>query len=291
MLIDTHSHVNFKAYKDDYKEVIKRTLDGNVRMINVGTQFDTSKRAVEIAEEYESGVYAAIGLHPIHVSKDFVKIKNDDEETEVLGKGEIFEREKYLELAKSEKVVAIGEIGLDYYYKPKTKAKLEDFKQKQKESFLAQADLARELDLPLIIHCRMAHQDLIQILNHQIGASYKKLKGVMHCFTGSVEEMKEYLNLGFYIGFNGIIFKLDLGEAIKNCPPERILIETDCPYLTPLPAEVPLTSGTKEGPKDHVRNEPIFVKYVAERIAELKGISFEKIAEVTTQNAKDLFKI
>ena len=158
-------------------------------------------------------------------------------------------------------------IGLDY------KSEYVSFKQKQKEVFLQQLVLAKELNLPVIIHCRSAHEEMIEILKDQLD-----LRGVVHCFTGNWEQAQKYMDLGFYIGINGIIFKLDLDEVIKKVPLEKILTETDCPYLTP-PA-----AGTE-------RNEPIFVKYVIKKIAEIKNISFEKVADITTQNAKSLFQI
>jgi len=287
MLIDTHAHLNFSSFKKDLDEVIKRTLAENIRVINVGSKYETSRKAVEIAEKYEEGIYAAVGLHPIHATPDFIKKRIEPEEGGFLASGEDFSKEKYLELAKSKKVVAIGEIGLDYYYRPKTKKKIEEFKNKQKEVFLKQLGLAEELDLPVIIHCRMAHQDVADILKFQISSTKSqknpnfqnsKLRGVVHCFTGILAEAQEYIKMGFYIGFNGIIFKLDLDEVIKQIPLEKILIETDCPYLTP-PQE------------EDKRNEPIFVKYVVEKIAGLKNLNYEKIAEVTTQNARNLFRI
>ena len=291
MLIDTHAHLNFNAYKNDADEVIRRSLDNNVWMINVGSTYETSKRAVEIAERYEKGVYAAIGLHPIHLAEGIFKTKVDTEEIEFKTKEEEFNCDSYRELAlrhgsgqaKSEsrliggpskrRVVAIGEIGLDYYYRPKTKIKLEQFKEKQKEVFLKQLELAKELDLPVIFHCRMAHDELIDILKSES----KGLKGVVHCFTGNQEQTEKYLEMGFYLGLNGIIFRFNLDEIIKKTPLDKILIETDCPYLTPPPM-----SG---------RNEPIYVKYVAEKIAKLKNLSYEEILETTTKNAKKLFKI
>jgi TatD DNase family protein len=272
MIVDTHSHLNTHAFKDDRDEVIKKTLAENVWMINVGTKYHTSQSAVEIAEQCEQGVYAAIGLHPMYAASEFVKIKHDpDEEAELVIENQ-FDKEKYAALAKSKKVVAIGEIGLDYYYKPKTAEKLSQFKEKQKQIFLQQLDLAQELGLPVILHCRVAHADVIDILRSQ------KLKGVVHCFTGSVEEMKQYIDLGFCIGINGIIFKLPLDEAVKQCPLESMVVETDCPYLTPTP----------EGEK---RNEPLFIKHTIKKIAELKNISFDEVAGATTKNAKNLFKI
>jgi len=275
MIIDTHSHLNFNAYKGDYKEVIQRTLAENIWAINVGTKFETSEQAVNLAKMYSEGMYAAIGLHPIYAAAEFQKVKTDPDEGGFLIKEQEFNREKYkkLALSGSRRVVAIGEIGLDYYYKPKTTAKLEQFKEKQKQVFLQQLGLAKELNLPVILHCRMAHNDVIDILKTQNG-----LLGVIHCFTGTQEQAQEYMDMGFCLGINGIIFKFNIDEVIKNAPLEKLLVETDCPYLTPI----------QEGDK---RNEPIFIKHTIQKIAELKGISFKEVAEKTTQNARKLFKI
>jgi len=274
MLFDTHAHLNFLAFEKDLDEVIKRTQKEGVLAINVGSKYGNSKKAIEIAEKYE-GMYAAIGLHPIHLREGIFKMKHDpEEEAEIKVNEDDFNIDKYRELAKSsKKVVAIGEIGLDYYYRPKTKTKLEEFKNRQKEFFIKQLNLAKEMDLPVIFHCRMAHKDVIEILKN-----YSGLRGVMHCFTGSVEEAQEYLKMGFYIGVNGIIFKLPLDEVIKQIPIDKILVETDCPYLTPPEAGIE-------------RNEPIFVKYVVKKIAELKGLPEDEIAEKTLTNTKALFKI
>lgn len=295
MIIDTHSHLNFKAYKNDSDEVINRTLRDNIWMINVGTKYETSSQAVELAEKYNEGVYAAIGLHPIYAGAEFQKIKTDPGEGEFLVKEETFDKARYKDLVLrsrgdegKNKVVAVGEIGLDYYYKPlnstelqratasdsKTNVKLEQFKEKQKEVFMKQLDLAEELNLPVILHCRMAHQDLINILKQR-----NQIKGVIHCFTGTFEEAQQYIDLGFYIGINGIIFKFNIDKVIKKVPLDKILVETDCPYLTP----------PVEG-KDN-RNEPIFVKHIIQKIADLKGTNFQEVAEKTTENAKELFKI
>jgi len=262
MLIDTHAHVNFKAFDYDFDEVIKRSLGEDVWMINVGSKYETSKKAVEIAQNYNNGVFAAIGLHPIHAQ---------DEE---------FDKERYKKLALSgsegsDKVVAIGEIGLDKF------KDYGSFLKEQKEVFLKQLDLAKELNLPIILHCRMAHKDLFEILNSSpFGGSPtgRQLRGVIHCFTGTWEEAKKYLDLGFYIGINGIIYKRDLKEVIEKVPLEKILIETDCPYLTPPQAE-------------SERNEPIFVRYIAKDIARIKGIDFKTVSQTTFQNAADLFNI
>jgi len=274
MLIDTHAHLNFAAFEKDVKKIIQRSVENDVWMINIGTQYNTSERAVEIADGYKKGVYAAIGLHPLHLEEQ----KLDKSEVGFLPKfktrSEEFDYEKYKKLAQSEKVIAVGEIGLDYYYKPKTKRKLEIFKQKQREALLNQLRLAQELDLPVIFHCRMAHDDLIQTIKQFNNLT---MRGTIHCFTGNWEQAEEYMNMGFYLGFNGIIFKLNLDEIIRKTPLDKILVETDCPYLTPSPM-----TG---------RNEPLYVKYVAEKIAKIKNLSFEEIAKITTQNAKKSFKI
>jgi len=282
MLIDTHAHLNFNAYKKDAEKVIKRTLANDIWVINVGTQYDTSKKSVEIAEEYEKGIYAAVGLHPLHLNAGLVKMKIDKEEIAFNSREESFDFEKYKKLvlsAPAGKVVAIGETGLDYYWKPKTKGKLELFKEKQKEELAKQLKLAQEFNLPVIFHCRMAHQDLIDFLSNN--SDIRPKKAVAHGFVGTLEELQKYLDLGFYIGFNGIIFKniegINFREIIKQTPLDKILIETDCPYLTP--------------PQVEGRNEPLYIKYVVEEIAKIKNINYEKITRITTENAKELFNI
>jgi TatD DNase family protein len=303
MLIDTHSHISFKSYDADREEVIKRCQQEGLVCIDVGTKYETSKRAIELAEKNE-GIYAAIGMHPIHIKTDLMKLKMDEDEGAFEPLGEEYDKARYKDLVLrsqsdegKNKIVAIGEIGLDYYYRPKGKTKTEQFKQNQREIFIKQLELAEELNLPVIVHCRVAHNDLYEILKN------RKLRGVIHCFTGSLEDAKKYIDLGFYIGVNGIIFKfhphtkpdqdgqiglggeksgsgvgVNLDEVVKSIPLDKILIETDCPYLTPPKAGVE-------------RNEPIFVKYVAERIAELKNITFGEVAKVTTENAMNLFGI
>ena len=280
MIIDTHSHLSFKAYDADREEVIKRTQEGGVVCIDVGTKYETSRNAIELAEKHE-GIFAAIGMHPIHIKTDLMKLKMDEEEGAFEPLGEEYDKERYRELVlKSRgvdgknKIVAIGEIGLDYYYRPKGTTKLEKFKETQKKVFIEQLDLAKELSLPVIIHCRMAHDDVLEILSKSGNF------GVVHCFTGNWEEAQKYLALGFYLGINGIIFKFDIDEVIKKAPIDKILVETDCPYLTPPQAG---DKGT--------RNEPIFVKHVIQKIAELRGTTFEEIASQITANAKKLFKI
>jgi len=287
MLIDTHAHLNFAAFNNDREEMIKKCLDNNVWIINAGTKYETSKKAVEIANKWKEGVYAAIGLHPIHLATGIIKVKTDPAEGGFTAKGECFCILKYKKLAQSSKVVAIGEIGLDYYYAPQilkdsfsnteqAQKRFDLFCRKQKELLLEQIKLAKELNLPIIFHCRKAHQDLIKILKAEF--SDLSSKGVVHCFTGRWKEAEEYLKMGFYLGFNGIIFKLDLKEVIKKTPLERILVETDCPYLKP-----------PEFPEE--RNNPLAVKLIIQRVAEIKNLNFQTVAEATFKNAKELFGI
>ena len=289
MLIDTHAHVNFNAYKADADKVIQRALDNNIWMINVGSQFDTSQRAVNMVEQYKKGVYAAVALHPIHLGPPkFI----DEEETggpllkftphqKRFGAGfktreEKFDSEKYRELARNPKVVAIGETGLDYYHLDLASPNIKEL---QKEVFRQHLELASELNKPVIFHCRKAYEDLLS----ELQATSYKLQAVVHCFMGKWSQAEEFLRMGFYLGFDGpITYCRDYDKVIKNTPLERILIETDCPYLTPEP--IRQAQGKP-------RNEPLYVKYVAEKIAEIKEISFEKVAEQTTKNAKELFKI
>jgi len=278
MIIDTHAHLNFSAFNKDRDKIIKKCLDNNVWVVNIGTNLKTSEEVVKLAQNYKKGIYAAVGLHPMNLETGLVKIKADVNERKSVESD--FNYEKYKDLAKSEKVVAIGEIGLDYYWKPKTKKKKELFKQKQEDLFLKQLKLAKELDLPVIFHCRMANHDLFRILSEN--PDLRPEKAVAHSFVGTEEDIEKYLALGYYIGFNGIIFKsiagIDFEKVIKKTSIERILVETDCPYL------IPFGVNAK-------RNEPIFVKYVAQEIAKIKGLSFEQVAEATTKNAKTLFRI
>lgn len=279
MLIDTHAHVNFSAFKGDSDEVIQRSLEEDTWMINVGSDFKTSKRALEIANRYEKGVYAAIGLHPIHTHEG----EAGGEDYNVKQKGEEFYYDGYEKLAKFEKVVAIGEIGLDYYHITPA-ADISAVKKKQKEVFGAQLLLARKLDLPVIIHCRQAHDDILALL-YDFKKENKDLFhgqepwGVMHCFSGDEDLAWKYFSLGLLISFTGLItFSKQWDDLIRKLPPDKFMIETDCPYMTPEPFR-------------GKRNEPVLVKYVAERIARIKNLTVERVGEITTENAKMLFNI
>jgi len=272
MLIDSHAHVNFNAYKNDSDEVIKRCLENGVWMINVGSEYKTSQRAVEFANKYSEGVYAAIGLHPIHLSyQEIDAVVDNNEKIEFKTATEEFDFEKYKELAQDKKVVAIGETGFDFYREAAPK-------EIQEKTLLAHIKLAEELDKPIIFHCREANDDLINLLDDWLKQG-RKVKGVIHCFSGGLKEAEKYLDMGFYLGFNGIItFSRAYDEVVKNMPIERLIIETDCPYLTPEPFR-------------GKRNEPLYVKYVAQKIADLRNINFDEVAEITVANTKKLFNL
>lgn len=279
MLIDTHAHVNFSAFKADADEVIRRSLAGETWMILVGSEIKTSKRALEFANKYEKGVYAAVGLHPMHTQAQ--EVSGDDYELKT--REEEFSYDVYEKLAKFKKVVAIGEVGLDYYQLDIT-ADTAAIKQKQKEIFGEQLRLAKNLKLPVIIHCRQAHDDMLEVLKkfkkeYKDALSKDRAWGVMHCFSGDEELAWQYFSLGLLVSFTGLItFSAKWDDLIRRLPNDKFMIETDCPYMTPEPFR-------------GQRNEPLLVKRVAERIAEIKNLSYERIAEVSTANARKLFKI
>ncbi|PJE59949.1 MAG: hydrolase TatD [Candidatus Portnoybacteria bacterium CG10_big_fil_rev_8_21_14_0_10_44_7] len=274
MLIDTHAHVNFNAYKNDGQEVIKRALAGNTWLINAGSQFSTSARAVEIAQNYQTGVWAAVGIHPIHLGSERFQTQVDkNEAVKFETRAEKFETEKYQKLIENKKAVAVGECGLDYYHNEKNK-------KQQKELFIQQIDLAIKNNLPVIVHCRNAHNDVLEILRKKNRKYGKKLRGVIHSFSGRLAQARQYVEeLGFCLGFNGIItFARDYDKVLAEIGLENLLMETDCPYLTPEPFR-------------GKRNEPLYVRYVAEKLAEIKNISLVEVEKTTTQNARELFGI
>ncbi len=274
--IDIHSHVNFKAFDLDRDEVIKRALDNDTWVINVGTQADTSRSAVELAHKYTEGVYAIVGLHPIHTSASY----HDEQElgeggVEFTSRGEVFDKEIYREFLKDPKVVAIGECGLDYYHSGP------ELIEKQRHAFIEQIELANEFNKPLMLHVRDAYGDALNILKE-----YSKVKGVAHFFTGTPEEAKGYYDFGFMISFAGAITfppKKDgtgvhSNEVIKNTPLDMILTDTDSPYVAPVPYR-------------GKRNEPVYVKEIVKKIAEIKNLPEAQVAEAIIANAKRLFRI
>ncbi|MBW7651604.1 TatD family hydrolase [Anoxybacillus sp. ST4] len=254
MLFDTHAHLNATQFNEDVEQVIERArAEGVSHIVVVGFDRPTIERAMELAEQY-SFIYAAVGWHPV----DAIHMTDDD-------------LMMIEQLAAHPKVVALGEMGLDYYWDQSPK-------EVQKEVFRKQIRLAKKVKLPIIIHNRDATADIVHILREEQAA---EVGGVMHCFTGSVEVAHQCIDMNFYISFGGpVTFKnaKKPKEVAKEIPLDRMLIETDCPYLTPHPFR-------------GKRNEPSYVKYVAEAIAELKGVSFDEVAQKTSDNAKRLFGI
>lgn len=250
-LIDTHAHLNDEEYQNDLPEIIERAQEASVSKIIVcGYDIISSRKAIQLATKYEP-VYAAVGIHPHDAG-------NVDETAINL----------IAEMARNPKVVAIGEIGLDYHYS--------FFPRKtQAEIFEVQINLAAQLNLPIIIHSRESNHDAINILSN----ATKLVGGVFHCYSGDEEMLQGILGLGMYIGIDGpITFKNSntLIRVLHCCPINRLLLETDCPYLTPHPLR-----GR--------RNEPSYLPYIAEKVASILGVSTQYIASVTTQNARALF--
>lgn len=268
---DAHSHLHGKEYDADRIEVLARMKESGVETIVVGTDKEESKKAVEFAEKTE-GVWATIGQHPVD--------RLD----------EVFDVDFYRELGKSKKVVAIGECGLDYFRTPLEK--IEEEKERQKNLFLQQLELALELNLSLMIHCRPsgkvmdAHEDLLSMLSSYFSSlktiDYKLTtapRGNIHFFTGTLEIAKRYIELGFTLSFPGIItFTKEYDEVVKNIPITSIISETDSPYATPVPFR-------------GKRNEPTFVIETVKRIADIKEVAVEEMARAIRENVLRTFHI
>ena len=253
-IFDTHAHYDDSAFEDDRKELIAGLLEHGIGyVVNVGASIFSSKQTLELVKEYPF-FYGAVGVHPSEVG-------------ELTEEGIAFLRKAALK----ERVVAIGEIGLDYYWDKSER-------EVQKKWFVRQLELAREVELPVIIHSRDAAQDTMDILKEQ---KAEEIGGVIHCFSYSVEVAKECLNMGFYLGIGGVVTfpnAKKLQEVVEMAPLERIVLETDCPYLAPVPYR-----GN--------RNESSYVLEVAKQIATLRGMSVQQIEEITEQNAIKLFSL
>lgn len=285
MFIDSHAHINFKDYQDDADEVIRRALANDTWMVLVGSEYKTSNRALTYANKFEKGVYVAVGLHPIHLEEQVIRNKDKEEgnEYQFTTRAEEFNYDAYEKLAKFEKVVAIGEIGLDYFHLDPSKD-IPAAKRKQQEVFLKQLVLACQLDLPVIIHCRQAHDDLLEILRdfRKVYTDYiptDRPWGVLHCFSGDEDLAWKYFTLGLIVSFTGLItFSKQWDDLLRKIPLDRFMLETDSPYMTPEPYR-------------GQRNEPLLVQYVAARIAEIRNTSVENIAAATTETARKFFRI
>ncbi len=252
-LFDSHSHLQASEFDKDSKEVIKRIMENNVWVINVGDNLESSKKGIELAKKYNN-FFSSIGAHP-NISEEF-------------------EKEKYIPLLKEKKVVAIGECGLDYF-----RLENEEEKEKQKEKFIKQIELAKEYNKPIILHIRAkenydAYNDTLKILK-----KFDKIQGIVHFFSADWNIAEEFLKLNFYISFSGIItFTKQYDDIIFKIPNNRILSETDCPFASPEPHR-------------GKRNEPSFVKYVVKRMVEIKELEFEEMANIIFKNTKEIFKI
>lgn len=288
-IIDTHCHVNFQPFRDDWQQVVARAFDRGVGMINVGTNFSTSTRAVEIAEQVGEGMVAAVGLHPIHLAKDIREAAMfGGAEYAFTTRSEAFDKRKFFKISSSPVVVGVGESGLDYYHLDDFRAPdmtAEAYVSLQQETLYEIMGFAREIGKPHIFHCRDAYDDFAAIVQQFTDTSDSTgagvVKGVVHCFTGTWPQAQKMLELGFFIGFTGIVTFPNakaLQEVARQVPLERMLLETDSPYLAPQPVR-------------GQRNEPVHVWHVAEKIAELKGLSVDAVAAQTTNNAAALFSI
>ncbi len=277
IIIDSHTHLQFPQFNKDRDEVIKRAFDSGIWLVNVGADKESSVKAVELANKYKEGIYAAVGVHPHDADEDW-------------------DYEFFKNLAKDPKVVAIGECGLDYAVfvrkqserlQKRASAEAESegglqqeqiIKNLQKEIFVKHIELAKEVQKPLMIHCREAFDDLIKILiTHN--SLLNTPPGILHFFTGSLADAKKLLERGFYFTFGGLItFNRDFDEIIKFIPKDKILLETDAPYVAPAPYR-------------GKRNEPLYIIETAKKLAEIKDVAFEEICRQTTENAKRVFGI
>ncbi|KKU90403.1 MAG: hypothetical protein UY19_C0003G0058 [Candidatus Wolfebacteria bacterium GW2011_GWA2_47_9b] len=256
-LIDAHTHVQLRQFNPDRDEVIKRAVEQDIWMVNVGTTRKDSQAAVDLCEAYAEGVFASIGQHP-------------DER-------EIFDYDWYMRTGAHEKVVAIGECGLDYYrVEPHL---FNDERDRQIELFQQHIELAKELGKPLMVHCREAFSDVKSVMRKEIGDLSADVPGILHFFTGTKEDAKTFLDFGFMFTFGGLItFNREFDEILRYIPKERIIIETDAPFVTP-------------DPYRGKRNEPAYVIEVAKALAEVRRAPFEDVCKQTTQNAKSAFGI
>lgn len=274
--IDIHGHVNFKAYDIDRPQVVSRCVENEIGIINVGTDFETSYSAVELAKNNRN-MWAVIGLHPVHTGQSH----NDPAETGIVGNDEIgsksyqtFDARKFMELSREEKVVAVGECGLDYFH-----SKPEDI-QKQKDELVKQIDFANQINKPLMLHVRSAkngvsaYAEAVSILK-----AHAKVKANFHFFAGSIDDLKIILDIGGTVSFTGVItFAKNYDELIKYAPLDRIMSETDCPFVSPVPYR-------------GKRNEPSYVVEVVRSMARIRNEDFHSVSERLVHNAIDFFSL
>lgn len=285
--IDTHTHVNLRAFAQDAAQVIQRSLQAGVALINVGTQIDTSKQAVALLSQFPQHLYAAVGLHPSHTyAHDF----EDEHEIKFKTREEHFDPQLYRDIIfaagqHSARIVGIGECGLDYFRLPHDRDQ-EEIKNLQRVAFRKQIDLAVELDKALCVHCRPsegtedAYEEMLEIIA-EVKQHHPQLRFEIHCYTGSAATALKFTELGGYIGINGIVTfdKTSRSEeVVRAVPMDKIVLETDAPYLTP---------KSMRGQ----RNEPSYLPEIAAQVAKWKKLSVDEVASATTTNAKQLFNL
>jgi TatD DNase family protein len=261
MLIDSHAHIDLNNFDKDREQVFARARQGGVRaIINIGLDAESSRASLEMAKQYDD-VFSTVGFHPHEADK----MRDDD--LKVLA-----------ELAKDERVVAVGEIGLDFYRNLSAR-------KSQTEAFKKQLDLAVELGLPVVVHCRQAHREVYKILRAWVESTLSVVgrlrRGVIHCFSGDIEMAQQYLDIGFYISLAGSVTYPSAGELVqvaKEIPLDRLLLETDSPFMAP---------QAYRGK----RNEPAYVALIAEKIAQVRGVRREVVAEAAAKNTINLFKL
>lgn len=253
MLFDTHAHYDSERFDNDRDDILINSFNSGVELIlNPGCDIGSSQKSIEISQKHDF-VFSAVGIHP----------------HEAVIENKIFD--ELDKMFSNEKVVAMGEIGLDYHYNFKDR-------ETQKKCFCKQLELAKMRDLPVIIHDRESHQDIIDILKSDF---CKGLKGVLHCFSGSKEMAKIMLDLGFYLSFGGVLtFKNAIKsiDIVNYMPLDKLLIETDAPYLAPVPYR-------------GKRNDSMLLKFVAEKISEIRNVEYDEICNITNNNGRELFKI
>ena len=253
MIFETHAHYDDEVFNEDREQLLAGLPEKGIgRVINVGASIETTRTTLALAEAYDY-IYAAVGVHPSDID-------GLNEETYSWLKAQ----------TAHPKTVAVGEIGLDYYWDNEPR-------EVQKKWFIRQLELARELDLPVLIHSREAAADTMEIMKEHA----KGLSGVIHCYSYSKEMAQEYIKMGFYIGVGGVVtFKnaKKLKEVVENIPLTSIVLETDCPYMAP-------------EPNRGKRNNSAYIRYVAEKIAELKGITYEEVVEQTEKNAREMYRL
>jgi len=258
MLIDTHAHLDYTDYDPDRAEVISRAAEAGVtEIISIGTKIDSSARALELAENFPN-IWATVGIHPCEV---------DEAPDDAI--------ERLCSMAQSSRVVAIGEIGLDYHHLPEVEAEIAANKERQAELFRRQLELTAELGLNAVIHQRDSWDDTLKILGEFTG----RVRGVFHCFGGTIEQAREAQALGHLVSFTGIVtFKnaRQVQATAQEIPWDKFMVETDCPYLAPAPDR-------------GKRCEPAHTRRVAEQIAQLRGVPVEEVASRTTETAREFF--